>query len=725
MPATQALAQTTAPSPAAPIQLPPLSIQGDIPVQDTTAGPVQGYRALTSTSATRTQTPVERLPQNVGVIPRSVIDSQSAVTVNDAVRNVSNVQPVDTRVIGNVAQTPVTMRGFGADMWVDGYPGNLFLAGDRLGLVNVERIEVLKGPSALVYGGGAGAPVGGAINIVSKLPIDKPRYEAGVTLGSHLYWNPYVDINQPLNADKTILFRLTAEYTGNTSFIDVLNSHRYSINPTLTLTNRTSTSLTLQGFVSNHRQQAYPGLPVEGTLFGNYRVRRDLYFGDPNIIKSYANIYGVTATFDHRFDETFSMNLKARWSRSELNQHSQSPLSDATFTGGTPLIPPSTFDVNNTEVFSSQQEFSINPSVQAKFDLGPSKNTLLIGGDYSRVTDKGFMNLDTNGNFCFLLGFGCPPALVDLSNPSFTLPYTRPIPGVNEGAAFFNYDNTYITKGLYTQLQSSLYDRLHLQLGLRLASIDITYNEFATGTQVTRITNATKLLPRAGAVVDVFKGFSVYASYAQGMKWVPFSQTFAQPQPEYSRQLEAGIKLNLDDKLTGTLAVFDIERQNVPVRLSAFSAVGTTQRSRGFEADLLYQPNRNLSVLASYGYTDATFVDAGGATVPAGNKLIAVPAHSGRLWVNYGFDGGMLRGFSAGAGIYASSGQYVDAQNLWKTQGYYTVDAKIGYENDHIRAAVTIKNLTNNKYYTPYTWFGGQVAPGEPLTVYGRLSYKM
>ena len=102
-----------------------------------------------------------------------------------------------------------------------------------------------------------------------------------------------------------------------------------------------------------------------------------------------------------------------------------------------------------------------------------------------------------------------------------------------------------------------------------------------------------------------------------------------------------------------------------------------------------------------------------------------VPAHTARLWANYKLDENVLPGLSLGAGIYAVSGQYVDAQNFWRTGGYYTVDAKVGYENEHVRASISAKNLTNNQYYVPYTWFGGQVSPGAPLMVYGQLSFKL
>ncbi|MEQ1591707.1 MAG: TonB-dependent siderophore receptor [Thiobacillaceae bacterium] len=680
-----------------------------LPEITVTASPVQGYNVLNASSATRTDTPIAQLPQNMQVIPRAVIESQGAVSIGEVITNASNVQPVDRRAIGNVQQDPLMIRGFGAEQWTDGYAGNLFLTGDTQGLVNVDRIEILKGPNALLYGGGAGSPVGGAVNVISKLPVDKPGFEVGGTIGSHQYRNGYIDMNQPLNDQKTALFRLTAEDTASDSFIDVLHSNRYSINPTLLLTNRSDTSLTIQGFASKFRQQAYPGLPVDGTLFGGYSVQRDLYFGDSSIDPSYTKIEGVTTTFDHRFNQTWSTNIKMRLSHSELNQNSQTPLADATFTGGTPVSPPSTFDVNDAQAFDQQREFSLNPTLQAKFDAGPSQNTLLLGLDYSRVKEQGFMDVNTLGS------------TVDLANPVFTVPYAPPAPTDPGYISFGDFDITFITKGAYAQIQSTINDRIHLLAGARVASIDINYLENTI--PATFITDKTRLLPRVGAVVDLTKVWSVYASYGEGMKWVPFSQTFAQPKPELSRQAEAGLKFNVNDALTGTLAVFDIERKDVPYQISPGVGGLSTQKSRGFDADVNYQIGRNWSLLGSYGYTDAYYADAT-ASVAAGNKLPNVPKQSGRLWANYKFDGESLRGWSAGAGVYASSGEYVDSANQWKTQGYAIFDARVGYDTKKFSASLTVKNLTNKQYYTPYLWFGGQVAPGAPREIYGQVSYK-
>ena len=317
----------------APAAAPPAPIAVYQPsVIQTTAGAVQGIRALSATSATRTDTPIEQIPQSIQVIPRQLINDQAATSVSEAALNVSNVQPVNSLVVGNTDLAPVKIRGFGAEQWRDGLV-TVYSAGDRDGIVNVERIEVLKGPNAILYGGGSGAPVGGVIDVISKLPTDRASGEFGVRLGSYQYWNPFFDINQPLNADKTALFRITGEYTGNKSFIDVIESKRYNINPTLTLTNRKDTTLTIQGHVSRQQQQAYQGLPVYGTLLGDFRARTDLFIGPSNIEPSYSKTEGVTATFDHQFNSIFSANVRARWSRSEFDNMSQNIFGTADATG--------------------------------------------------------------------------------------------------------------------------------------------------------------------------------------------------------------------------------------------------------------------------------------------------------------------------------------------------------------------------------------------------------
>lgn len=684
----------------------------------TTAGPVDGYRALSAMSSTKTATPIERIPQSIQVVPRSVIEDQTSISVDETVRNVSNVQSFNDLNIGNTDMAGAKVRGLKAEIWLDGMVVN-YNTGDKDAFANVERIEVLKGPSAILYGGGSGAPAGGAINVISKLPTDRAGGEFGVTLGSHSFARPWFDINQPLTANGTVLFRVTGEYTSADSYVDVLEQDRYSINPTLTFTNKTDTTLTIQARKSRFEQQAYPGLPAVGTIAGDFRIDPHLFAGHPGIPRSYTEVEGVTVTLDHRFDSVWSFNVKGRWSRSGFDQKSQGPLTAAPDGGA-----PTSWQLVDVQMVQEQDEFSINPNLQARFQAGPTRNVLLMGADYSRSTDSGAMNTNYFG---YDFGFGGFLPVVDLTNPVFPFPYVDPTPLLPTFFPFFDFENVYKTKGVYAQLQSTIFDRVHLLGGLRWASVDVEYLEkalfdFGTFTflpPTTFTTSEDKLLPRAGIVVDIVDGLSVYASYSEAMRWGGFAQTH-DIKPEYSEQREAGIKFKLGRQLSGTMAVFDIERANVPSTLAPFVVVLADHRSKGFEADFVWQPNRNWQVLANYGYANAEY--ATGAS--AGNKLTEVPAHSGRVWVNYNFDPDVLKGWSVGAGIYAASSQFVDFANVYETDGYFTVDARIGYEDERFRASLNVKNLTGEDYFVPYAWFGGQVAPGPERAFYGTFAYK-
>ncbi|MDX2263724.1 MAG: TonB-dependent siderophore receptor [Hyphomicrobiales bacterium] len=664
---------------------------------------VDGYKAATATSATKTNTPIERIPQSIQVIPRAVIEDQKSLSVEEALRNVSGVQaayPLQTP-----AYDSTLVRGFAAEQWLDGL-AVYYNPGDRDSLVNVERIEVLKGPSALLYGGGAGAPVGGAVNVVSKLPTETAGGEFGVTFGSHNYFKPYFDINQPLSSDGTVLFRITGEYKYAESFIDVIETETYNLNPTIVFTNKTDTTLTIQGKLSSWEQPEYQGLPATGTVTGGFDIDRDLFIGPADIEDSYSRYHGVTATLDHRFDAMWSASVKARYSRTEFEENVQTIVGADSFQANAPFIPPSTWALANVELFQQVEEFTINPSLLAEFDVGGAKTKALFGFDYSRLTDDAFLA----GAFL--------PGSVDLTNPIF-FPYDDP----TAAQRFQDAANVYETRGVYAQVQTELWNRLHLLGGVRAANVTIESFDATAGTDDT--TDESRLLPRAGALLEIMPGFSVFASYSEGLKGNPFVNFQGTPKAEESQQREVGVKFNLAHGLSGTLAVFEIDRINTPIAAPGglFSVAEGEEQSRGFEADLIWQPSPNWRFLASYAYTEAEYVkDAGAAQ--AGNSLVGAPEHAGRLWANYTFTGETLKGWSVGAGIYLASEQFVDAANLYELDGYFTVDAKIAYETERYAASLAFKNLTDEEYFVQYDYFNGRVAPADGLAVYGSVSFK-
>lgn len=692
--------------PAAPVTpaAPPPSTEeaktGDRPpVEKTTAGPVRGYQALTSSSVTRTDTPIEQVPQSIVVLPRRVIEDQGATTQSEAFRNVSGVQPLSPNSAG---QGGPSVRGFAAERFVDGLP-NFYDYGARDIPINVERIEVLKGPGSIFFQGGPN-PVGGAVNVVSKLPTMTRFATGGITLGTSGMASPFFDVNQPLNAEKTVLFRVTGQYERTGAAIDKLDRRTFALNPTLMFDNRNGTTVTLQGHLSQHRQQDYPGLPIVGTLDrSGYTVRRDLFAASRNLPKSDSRLMSLTGRIDHSFNEIWSANAAARISKARFREPAQFIF------GNMPTFAPSTFGVFNADLNQDQTEFSTNANVLAKVDLGISKNRFLFGLDYNHVKDEGIFNGQLAGP-------------VNFANPVFPTFVHPP-----EGAftTFQKPNNSYDQLGATAQWQSTLWDRLHLLAALKLANVQIESKDTSVGVPQNWNTNKTKLLPRLGIAYEVLPGISPFVGYSQGLRAVQFftsSLTTTAPKPEESEQIEGGVKLNLGQGLSGTLAAFQINRQNVPVTNTFGLQVQTgEQRSRGYEADLLWQPTANWSFLASYAHVQTRITkDTNAALV--GKDLFDIPRNSGRFWANYTITEGVAKGLSFGAGLYASSSRRVDLGSTFRTPSTVTFDGRVAYTYQNWTVAVVGKNLFDRQYFVPYRYLSGRVAQAEGRGVQATLS---
>ncbi|MFO1205439.1 MAG: TonB-dependent siderophore receptor [Burkholderiales bacterium] len=603
------------------------------------------------------------------------------------------------------------IRGFQAEQWIDGLT-TYYNPGNRDSLINAERIEVLKGPSGILYGGGVGSPVGGVVNIVSKLPTGDAFYNVGMIAGSRNYYQPYFDFNQPLNSEGTVLFRMTGAYTSSQSFVDVLNTDAYSLYPTLTLTNLGDTRFILQGRISDWQQQEYQGLPATGTVTGGFRIANSLFPGPRDIEKSYSRTQSGTALFEHTINETWSGSLQARASKTQFAELAQNYFG-TDFAGNTPSVPPSSWNLLNLQLYQEQTEFTIAGNILAQFDYAATRNKVVLGFDYSYVKDEGYMLVDFND--FFTLG------LVNLADPFPTFPpYVAPVRTPQNTVVDGN--NTYQTAGAYAQLQSTIWDHLHVLAGFRVSNLRID-SESPVFLR-TDVTDTTQVLPRVGAAYEFLPGLSVFDGYSEGMKGNPFVFFSGTPQPEQSKQYEGGIKFNTAFGLSGSAALFQIDRTGVPISIGLTSIADGEQRSRGFDTDILWQPDLNWQVLANYAYIDATVTKAVPGIASAGNQLNIVPPNSGRLWVNYRFGPGSLAGWRIAAGVYAASSAYIDLANTFKTSGYYTADATIGYEGRYFDASVTVRNLTGQNYYVPFVYYGGRVAPGDERTVFARVALK-
>ncbi|MEP0071840.1 MAG: TonB-dependent siderophore receptor [Marinomonas sp.] len=644
----------------------------------------EGYRVTESSSATRTDTPLLETPQSIQVISQEVLADQVVTSFSEALNNVSGAQ--GSTPLQTPAFESTILRGFPAEYYRDGIT-NYINTGDANAMSGVERIEVLKGPNAILYGGGVGTPLGGVVNIVSKKPEEEDFTTFAIKLGSNGYLEPSFDINKVLSDG--VLFRTNASYVQSYSDVDVIETDRYSFSPSMIIGHHSDTRLTIDAYISKWQQQEYQGLPATGTVTGDFKIDRDLYIGDPDIPDSSTSTRKLTFKLEQDFNNNWSNTTQFRYGENEVEQITQIIFSN------TPDAGDSSWYLYNSYVPGEQREYALNSSFEGNIMTGSVLHTLLIGGDYSRIEDYSVMYMDYAG-------------IIDLDNPdnwpSWTMPSSLLM---GEGNGY------YTTTGVFIQTQSSV-DKWHVLGGLRLAHLETIYDSEGYSRKDTLA--ETRLLPRLGVVYEITDRLGVFANYSEGMKANAFTFYSEAPEPEYSDQFELGVKFDTGT-LSGSLAAFYIQRENVPVTDPDDATYLTSitegmQRSQGVEVDLVWQLVEGWSLIANYAFTDAVLTEDIPNGAEAGSKLAGVPSHSGSLWVNYDMTQANGNGWRFGGGINTASSSFVDQANLYKTDGYWVANTSASYKYNDTKLTLAIKNIMGKDYDLAfYGYLDGRVAP--------------
>ncbi|WP_162906832.1 TonB-dependent siderophore receptor [Algihabitans albus] len=671
--------------------LPPIEVTAPAFTQ-TPAGPVDGYRALTAVTGTRTETPLEQIPQSIQVIPRSLIEDQQDQTVQDALENVSGVRtpgPQETLL------SSFFVRGFPADQFIDGMPifgaTNVFDTGS---LVNVERIEVLKGPSATLYGGGTGAPLGGLINVVPRAPEFDAALTAGLRGGSFGTVNPFWDLNQPLVEDRLSL-RFSGDFEQAESFIDFEESERVLLSPSLRAMITEDTELLIRGIYAENEYLEYSGLPAEAAVRGDFEIDRFRFSGASDTPDTEVRNALVQTRLTHDFNDALTGMVQASYYDSYFKENSS-------FLFGGPLDPtaPSVYPVFSGILETDVEQFNTNANLTYDFDLGSLSNTSLVGFEYDRTENPASLNFGPNG-------------FLDFGDSTSDLTYLPP-----DGTFFSIQDNSYRTYAAYGQHQITLFDRLHLLGGLRWTRLTVEEKEL--GQDYT----ATEVTPRFGAALDVIEEVTAFASYGRGFRGVQAFTGTGPPKPEESEQIEVGLRFSFDRiGLSGSIAGYELIRQNVPTFDPAnpgFQIQTGEQRARGAELDLIWQATAELTFLANYAYTNAKVTED--TRIPEGDRLARIPRHSGRVAARYAFLDGPFEGLGLGIGVTAASGREITLPNDLETDAYVVADAQLSYGAGPVTFGLSIENLTDEDYFEPYQFLGQSVVrPAQPRSVFATI----
>lgn len=652
-----------------------------------------GYDAKTAT-VSRSGVPIKETPQSIQVLTPTLIEEQNLTTLADAVVNVSGVVPAQPSEA--VLVNPI-VRGFESEIFIDGLIGYGDTAViDPSSLAVVERIEVAKGPTSTLFGGGAGAPVGGLINLVTKSPKDKAAYSATLRGGSFDTFAGTFDVNQPVGEGAA--FRFAGEYLDGGDAIDAVDITRLTLNPSARVQIGDATSLEVRGLYNKVEQLEYAGLPA--IFMNDPSVDPFRFTSAKNAPKTEIENATVTGVLTHSFSEAVTGQLQVRRYESSFDEIASFPFlsffpclgtSCAIIKGRLPI------DIGET---------TVDASLKAEFETGSVKHVMLGGVQYDKTDYIGAIGFD----------FG-PIGILDHANPASDVPY-----GALPALTSF-YDNDYGTTAAYIQDQVTIGERLHILASLRYSALSLTEKLTGIGTDKTW----HRLDPRIGAVYDLDDNVSVFAGYATGSRLSLFFSGTSAPVPETSDSYEAGLKLGFADLgLSGTVAVYQLTRQNVPTPdpIIPFASVQTgEQRSRGVEADLIWEPSANWSFLGTFAYTDAEVTKDN--AIPVGDGLTRVPPLSGRLAGRYRFTDGDLKGLGLGLGVTAASKAELTIPNTLKSDAYAVVDAQASYEIGKFEVGISVVNLTDARYFTPYQYLGQAVVrPGTPQSATVSVGFK-
>ncbi len=657
-----------------------------------------GYLARDGVSATRTQTPLREVPQTVVVVPAQVLTDAAATRVDSAL-DLAGVGRANN--FGGLGLSEFTIRGLATgEYYRNGFPINRGYPNSP-DVASIERIEVLKGPSAFLYGRG---DPGGTFNIVTKQPLAERSLLVSQQIGSFNAKRTTFDATGPLDAEGQVLARLTGAYENNGSFRDFVSSDRYYLAPVIAWKPTADTTITLEGEFLSTAQPLDRGIvPINGNLRA---VPRNRFLGEPGIAPVHNDNALGQLRIEHRIDPDWVVTAGAQVLGGNIRGFGVGTL------GGLLTQPVVNRAYEYRDLTWSDLDLQLN--LAGKFETGPFRHTLLLGLEYDNYRYRERFDRST------------AIAPLDLLNPR----YGNPLPTGEPPSISNILQNTQSFAG-YVQDQIDITPRLHALVGVRVENLGLVstnYNPVPPGTVNPASREATAATPRFGLVYDLTDTVSVYGNYAQSFRPNTGTTAAGQPLPfQGGEGIEAGAKVVLlDGRLSVDAAVFDIRRTNVattdPLNTNFFVAAGEV-RSRGFDLSVAGYLAPGWRVFGTYTYADAAVTRDNNPNIPIGTRLQNVPTNSLAFQTVYEFQSGDLRGLGLGGGV-----TYVGARNAGTAAATfrlpeYTTLNLISYYwiTPEVKLYLNVENLLDATYYDR-AFQNRYATPGLPRAIMGGVA---
>lgn len=650
---------------------------------ESATGPVKGYRATRSASATKTDTAIRDIPQSISVIPASVLKDLGSNNVERALEFAGGVSKQNN--FGGLTLYEYSVRGFTtSEFYKDGFSANRGYPSTP-DAATVERIEVLKGPAASLYGRG---DPGGTVNIVTK----KPQPEAFATLQTSAgSWDRYrtaLDLNTPLDAQGNLLSRVNLAVEDNHSFRDHVDSRRVFVAPSFSWQLNPDTSLLLESEWVRHSSTFDRGIVAPNNRWSG--VSRSTFLGEPDDgnIDNHNNM--LQATLEHHLNDSWKLRLASHYKEGKLWG----------FASETRPLNADRHTVNRRyrERDNNWHDSITQLELRGLFDLGSWQHELLIGSEYENYRKNERVTSIAGGAYA-----------IDIYDPIYG--QAKPN-GKRSGTDFFEHVES---QALNLQDQIIFTDRLRGMVGARFEHFEQKIDDHTTGKRSRQ--NHDALTQRAGLLYQLTPQVGLFANASTSFKpnngLDAGGKTF---KPEEGVGYEVGIKSELfDERLSATLAAFHIDKENVLALdpgTDSSRAMGKA-RSQGFDAQLTGQLTDAVRMIGAYALIDAE-VTKGDPAIPAGSRILGVAKHSASLLGVYEFQDGRLKGSDIGAALTYVGDRSGEAGGRFELPAYRTLDLLAHYKaSDNLTLGLNLNNLFDEKYYER-SYSNYWVNPGEP-----------
>lgn len=627
------------------------------------------YQTVTVRSATKTLSPLLDIPQSITVVTREQVRDQMMSSLGDVVRYVPGI----TAHQGENNRDQVIIRGISssADFFLNGVRDDVQFYRD---LYNLDQVEVLRGPNAMIFGRGGG---GGVINRVTKEAGPAPLREITLQGGASSNKRVAIDFDQAFG--QVVAFRINGMYENSRSFRDFVGLERYGITPTVTISPGKQTRITLayENFRDNRTADrgipSFLGLPVDTDI--------STFFGNPALSHVSALVNLGTATIEQQAGD---VNIRNRTMFGAYDRGYQN------FVPGAVSADKSQVAISSYNNATGRLNIFNQTDLTYGVSTGSIRHTLLAGAEIGRQLTDNFRNTGFFNNTTTSI-------LAPLANPTINTPVTYRQTATDA-------DNHLRTKigAVYAQDQVDLSRYVQVVAGLRFDHFDLQFHNNRNAEDLRRIDNLVS--PRVGVILKPVTAVSIYGNYSvsylpsSGDQFSSLTTITQQVKPEKFNNYEAGVKWDLRRTLSLTTAVYRMDRLNTratdpndPTRILQTGS----QRINGFEVGLNGSLTRSWRLAGGYAYQDA-FITGATTAAPIGAHVAQVPHHNFSLWNNYQ----VLSRLAAGLGIIHRSDMFAAIDDRVTLPGYTRADAAVYYSlTEKIRLQANVENVFDKKYY--------------------------